>query len=252
MIPRVVVRPLVLLAVLASSWISVALARGPSELSNSFIITSLQDLDPTSIRGVSLTPCEYAVARARGLGQKHFSIVVTAYWAGGKAGVWHYSLKDCGGYRDCPYGPKFIEPTAANLESWKYALQARARVLGLGRSEALYVEVLKCGIMWPLGLLSPAAFQNAPLPAVPHHPPPTHPHRNASRRQLTQASLRCRSSTTLTRRTTQSGATSSTSTPRPSTGATPMRTWSCGQRLMRSGRSSSPTQRLASSWLGVA
>ncbi len=37
-----------------------------------------------------------------------------------------YSLKDCGGYRDCPDGPKFEQPTVANIQSWKYQLQVRA------------------------------------------------------------------------------------------------------------------------------
>jgi hypothetical protein len=54
--------------------------RPAAELSNSFIITSLQDLEQQNIHGTFQTPCEYAVRRARAIGGKHFSIVVTAYW----------------------------------------------------------------------------------------------------------------------------------------------------------------------------
>lgn len=121
MIPRIV-RPLMLLAVLASSWVPGTLGlRGPSELSNSFIITSLQDLEPTSIRGASLTPCEYAVRRAKSLDQKHFSIVVTAYWAGGKSGVQHFCFKDVS--NKYPQGFGYPEPNVQNVQLWKYGLQ---------------------------------------------------------------------------------------------------------------------------------
>lgn len=54
--------------------------RPAAELSNSFIITSLQDLEQQNIHGTFQTPCEYAVRRARAIGGKQFSIVVTAYW----------------------------------------------------------------------------------------------------------------------------------------------------------------------------
>ncbi|KAI8462886.1 MAG: hypothetical protein J3K34DRAFT_462714 [Monoraphidium minutum] len=121
MIPRIT-RPAVLLAVLASSWLCSAMAfRGPSELSNSFIITSLQDLQPTHIRGASMTPCEYAVQRARSLDQKHFSIVVTAYWAGDTSGVHHYCFKDVSSRYPEGYG--FPEPDVNNVQLWKYGLQ---------------------------------------------------------------------------------------------------------------------------------
>lgn len=42
--------------------------RQPAELSNSFIITTIQDLQPALINGVQQTPCEYAVQRARSIG----------------------------------------------------------------------------------------------------------------------------------------------------------------------------------------
>jgi hypothetical protein len=42
--------------------------RQPAELSNSFIITTIQDLQPALINGVQQTPCEYAVKRARSIG----------------------------------------------------------------------------------------------------------------------------------------------------------------------------------------
>jgi hypothetical protein len=54
--------------------------RPAAELSNSFIITSLQDLEQQNIHGTLQTPCEYAIRRARAIGGKQFSIVVTAYW----------------------------------------------------------------------------------------------------------------------------------------------------------------------------
>jgi hypothetical protein len=59
--------------------------RPAAELSNSFIITSLQDLEQQNIHGTFQTPCEYAIRRARAIGGKHFSIVVTAYWQVGAA-----------------------------------------------------------------------------------------------------------------------------------------------------------------------
>jgi len=93
----------------------------PSELSNSFIITSLQDLQPSSIRGATLTPCEYAVRRAESLGQKHFSIVVTAYWAGNETGVTHYSFKDVSNkYAE---GVAFPHASVESVRDWQSGLQ---------------------------------------------------------------------------------------------------------------------------------
>lgn len=42
--------------------------RRPAELSNSFIITTIQDLEPQLVNGQQQTPCEYAVRRARSIG----------------------------------------------------------------------------------------------------------------------------------------------------------------------------------------
>jgi hypothetical protein len=98
-------------------------ARPPTELSNSFIITALQDLQPTVIRGENLTPCEYAVNRAKSLGQRHFSIVVTAYWAPGGGGVDHFSFKDVSGAYPAGYGYPHLSPEVIN--DWKYGLQVR-------------------------------------------------------------------------------------------------------------------------------
>ena len=94
----------------------------PSELSNSFIITALQDLEPATIRGTEgITPCEYAVKRAKGLGQRHFSLVVTAYWKGGPHGVQGYGFKDVSPRYFEGYG--FPDPTPAGVEAWKRGLQ---------------------------------------------------------------------------------------------------------------------------------
>lgn len=95
--------------------------RRPAELSNSFIITSLQDLQPSTIRGMALTPCEYAVARARSLQQKHFSVVVTAYWQGGLSGVQNYAFKDVN--QAYPNGVAFPQPTPEGIAAWKAGLQ---------------------------------------------------------------------------------------------------------------------------------
>ena len=90
----------------------------PTELSNSFIITALEDLQPVSLRGARQTPCEYAVRRAKALGQKRFSVVVTAYWKGGDAGVSSFAFKSVR-----PDGVTFPAPTRQALGLWKYGLQ---------------------------------------------------------------------------------------------------------------------------------
>lgn len=59
--------------------------RKPTELSNSFIITTLQDLQPQSINGKQQTPCEYAVKRARSIGARAFGAgVIQVYAAFGR------------------------------------------------------------------------------------------------------------------------------------------------------------------------
>ncbi|GBF99164.1 hypothetical protein Rsub_11609 [Raphidocelis subcapitata] len=118
---------LALLAAVAASCCVVGAAakkrdRVPTELSNSFIITTLQDLEPTTIRGMSLTPCEYAVRRAQSLGQKHFSIVVTAYWAGDQWSVQHYSFKDLS-KQSTGRGVGFPKPTTPLVLLWKAGLE---------------------------------------------------------------------------------------------------------------------------------
>jgi hypothetical protein len=50
--------------------------RKPAELSNSFIITTLQDLEPQPINGKQQTPCEYAVKRARSIGEAQVPAMV--------------------------------------------------------------------------------------------------------------------------------------------------------------------------------
>eukprot|EP00775_Hariotina_reticulata_P002495 gene2495-2798_t len=96
--------------------------KSATELSNSFIITSFQDLESQSINGRTMSPCQYAVSKARSVGGKHFSIVVTAYWAGGQHQVSHYAFKDVSGAYAGGYG--FPEPNSQNILRWKRGLQA--------------------------------------------------------------------------------------------------------------------------------
>jgi hypothetical protein len=71
------------------------------------------------------------VRRAKSLDQKHFSIVVTAYWAGsGDGAPQHFCFKDVSS--KYPQGFGFPEPTVDNVQLWKYGLQVGGG-LGLGR-----------------------------------------------------------------------------------------------------------------------
>jgi hypothetical protein len=83
---------------------------------------------PTTIHGSVTTPCEYAVARARSLGQRHFSIVVTGYWSGGASGVSHYCYKDTN--KAYENGVRFPDASAQTVGSWKSGLEVRARGRG--------------------------------------------------------------------------------------------------------------------------
>lgn len=61
--------------------------------------------------------------RAKGIGQKHFSLVVTAYWKGDKNHVKAYAFKDVSPrYAE---GVGYPEPTPENVQAWKYGLQVR-------------------------------------------------------------------------------------------------------------------------------
>ncbi|WIA43876.1 hypothetical protein OEZ86_010289 [Tetradesmus obliquus] len=95
--------------------------RPAAELSNSFIITSLQDLEQQNIHGTFQTPCEYAVRRARAIGGKQFSIVVTAYWQGGPGGVQNWAFKDVSNAYSEGFG--FLKPDVNNINRWKRGLQ---------------------------------------------------------------------------------------------------------------------------------
>jgi hypothetical protein len=88
-------------------------------------VTCIQDLQPTTIHGASTTPCEYAVARARSLGQRHFSIVVTGYWSGGANGVAHYCYKDTN--KAYENGVRFPDATADTVNAWKAGLKVGGR-----------------------------------------------------------------------------------------------------------------------------
>jgi hypothetical protein len=95
--------------------------RPPAELSNSFIVASLQDLEPQNIQGQWLTPCEYAVRKAREIGNKHFALVPTAYWLGGPDSVSTFAFKDIS--NKYPEGYGFPTPTVELLSRWKVGLQ---------------------------------------------------------------------------------------------------------------------------------
>jgi hypothetical protein len=82
-------------------------------------------LNPVVAAGKWQTPCQYAVDQARGVGGKHFSIVVTAYWFGGKSGITRYAFKDV--TNAYPNGVGFPSPSIQLLSSWKTGLQVRQR-----------------------------------------------------------------------------------------------------------------------------
>jgi len=76
------------------------------------------------------------VNKARSIGSKHFSIVVTAYWSGDKSRVNNYSFKDVS--NNWPGGVGFPTPTVSLIQRWKVGLQvwmwcARGRVGGTAR-----------------------------------------------------------------------------------------------------------------------
>ncbi|KAF8061065.1 hypothetical protein HT031_004525 [Scenedesmus sp. PABB004] len=123
--PRILGAVLALLLLSSAGVVAAArpAPRPPAELSNSFIITSFQDLEPQPIGGRSQTPCAYAVSRARAIGGKHFSIVATAYWRGGAGGVAGYAYKDTSD--SYPNGHVFLDADAATIARWKRGLQAR-------------------------------------------------------------------------------------------------------------------------------
>lgn len=108
--------------------------RKPAELSQSFIIAALQDLEPSNIHGKYQTPCQYAVSKARSVGAKHFSIVVTAYWSGDSKSVANYALKDVS--NEWSSGVGYPQPTVAMLQRWKTNLQVRAAVVGAERGSS--------------------------------------------------------------------------------------------------------------------
>jgi hypothetical protein len=85
----------------------------------------MQDLEPSNIHGRYQTPCQYAVNKARSIGSKHFSIVVTAYWSGDAKTVNNYSFKDVS--NQWPGGVGFPTPSISLLQRWKTGLQVRAR-----------------------------------------------------------------------------------------------------------------------------
>ena len=101
--------------------------RPPSELSNSFIIAALQDLEPQNFNGKWMTPCQYAVKKARSIGGKHFSIVPTAYWIGGQGGIERYAFKDVSNAYAQGYG--FPAPTPAIVSRFKKGMQVRSRLM---------------------------------------------------------------------------------------------------------------------------
>lgn len=73
------------------------------------------------IRGRQQTPCEFAIARARSLGGKHFSIVNTAYWLGGPGQVNYWAYKDV--RPDLPNGFGYDQANPDNIKRWKNGLQ---------------------------------------------------------------------------------------------------------------------------------
>jgi len=74
-----------------------------------------------AINGKTMSPCQYAVHKARGLGGKHFSIVLTAYWAGGQNHISHFAFKDVSNTHSGGYG--FPQPNSENILRWKKGLQ---------------------------------------------------------------------------------------------------------------------------------
>jgi hypothetical protein len=97
------------------------------ELSQSFIITAVQDLEPSYIAaaGKTQTPCQYAVDRTVAVGGKRMSMVVTAHWFGGQGGIHGYGLKDL------TQPSLFVSPTPDLLARWKVGLQvSRWRTAG--------------------------------------------------------------------------------------------------------------------------
>jgi hypothetical protein len=87
----------------------------PTELSNSLVITTIEDVEPQMIAGKKQTPCQYAVDRTRAVGGKYFSVVPTVHWIGGAGGVQSYVFKD-------PMG-NYHPPTIPMVTRWKVGLQ---------------------------------------------------------------------------------------------------------------------------------
>lgn len=98
-----------------------SLCSKPAELSQSFIIAALQDVEPSNIHGVYQTPCQFAINRARAINSKHFSLVVTAHWSGDAKTVKSYSLKDVS--NQWPGGVGYPTPSISLLQRWKTGLQ---------------------------------------------------------------------------------------------------------------------------------
>jgi hypothetical protein len=87
----------------------------PTELSNSLIVTSIEDVEHQDIAGKKQTQCEYAVDRIRSVDGRFFSVVPTVHWLGGAEGVKSFAFKDpVGNYRP---------PTAELVQRWQKGLE---------------------------------------------------------------------------------------------------------------------------------
>ncbi|KAF8065916.1 RBM39 [Scenedesmus sp. PABB004] len=92
-------RPAAALLALAVSLLAAAPRRAAAgtEISNSVIMVSLADVEPSQVEGKWQRQCEAVVAGAAKWRSKSISMVPTAHWAGGRRGVEYYTIKDAQG-----------------------------------------------------------------------------------------------------------------------------------------------------------